>query len=129
VEASCGYGFWGPPDLTAQAAQGTDSCVSAWATVSCEYGGDYGGYSSDLTEYLGSPEYAAWQESIDGRAAKVVTATMGASLVAAVHFPVVDPELKGVRLTLWALCEDATGQQDALSALRSITFTAFSGLY
>jgi hypothetical protein len=106
----------------AQPAQGTDSCLNAWTTGSCTYHGDFGAFSSDLSEYDGSPEYQQAQVSIDGRSAKLVTALSGALSVAAVHFGQVDPEVDGLRLTIWTECEDKAGQQDAMAAFGTIKF-------
>jgi hypothetical protein len=74
----------------------------------------------------GSAQYTALQESIDGRAALVVTAAAKESLRAAVFFREVDPAVEGIRLTISANCQDIAGQQDALKLFRSIAFTAVS---
>ncbi|HWO13478.1 MAG TPA: hypothetical protein VNN80_28450 [Polyangiaceae bacterium] len=121
VQAVCGYGFHAPPDVMMRALVGIDSCIDGWSASSCAYTGDYGGYSSDLTEYEGSPQYQETRESIDGRDAKLVTLA-DEGLVAAVHFASVDPAVPGLRLTVGADCQDAAGQQDALTVFRSIRF-------
>jgi len=96
--------------------------VNGWATGNCVYLGDYGGFSSDLREYKEAMQYEETQESIDGRAAKVVTAVSDEFLIAAVHFPRVEREAEGIRLTVSANCQDGLGQQDALRIFRTITF-------
>ena len=121
-QASCGYAFRAPPELMMQALQGTDSCVDGWATGNCVYHGDYGGFSSDLREYQEALQYEETQESIDGHAAKVVTAVSDEFLIAAVSFPRVDQENERIRLTIAANCQDGPGQQDALRIFRTITF-------
>lgn len=122
VTVPCGYAFRAPPELMMQALQGTDSCVNGWATGNCVYLGDYGGFSSDLREYEEAMQYQETQESIDGRAAKVVTAVSDEFLIAAVYFPRVQRETEGIRLTVSANCQDGPGQQDALRIFRTITF-------
>jgi hypothetical protein len=122
VESSCGYGFRAPPDLMQRTVGNIDSCVDGWATRSCVYTGDYGGFSSDLEEYEHFPQYEESRELIDGQAAKVVTAMADEFLLAAANIPHVDGVLQGVGLTVWAECQDTAGRQDALSAFRTITF-------
>jgi hypothetical protein len=126
VEAHCGYSFLAPPGVVVRAGQPFDSCLDDWTTQSCEYSGDYGLFSSELEELKGSAQYTALQESIDGRAALVVTAAAKESLRAAVFFREVDPAVEGIRLTISANCQDIAGQQDALKLFRSIAFTAVS---
>jgi hypothetical protein len=122
VEVHCGYSFMAPPDVVAAAAQGTDSCIDEWVTSGCMHAGDYGSYSSDLSEYAGQPEYAETRATIDGRSARLLTVTTpDQGLVAAAHFPRVDTA-GVVKLTVWAGCDDAAGQQNALLSFRTITF-------
>jgi hypothetical protein len=119
VEAHCGYSFLAPPGVSVREAAGTDSCVDVWTASGCMQSGDYGGFSSNLSEYVGQPEYAATRENIHGRDATLVTATMPEQgRVAAAHFPEVGVE--GVTLTVWANCEDVAGQQAALTSFRTI---------
>jgi hypothetical protein len=121
VEAHCGYSFLAPPGVNVRRAMGTDSCVDGWTTRGCMQRGDYGGYSSDLSEYVGEPEYASTRENIQGREATLVTVTMaGLGRIAAAHFPEVGVD--GVTLTVWASCEDTESQQTALTSFRTITF-------
>jgi hypothetical protein len=122
VQANCGYGFQAPAELTAIDRQGEDSCLDSWSTPGCAYAGDHGSYSSNLSELVGQPQLVVREESIDGRAAKLVTALQDGSFVAAVNFPQVSPDEPGVRLTVSATCDDSAGQQDALRAFRTITF-------
>lgn len=123
IEASCGdYSFRGPPDMRAQPAQGIDSCVERWTTSSCDYASDYGGFSSDLSEYREAMDYQEREETISGRAAKLVTATFDSEprYLAAITIPDVDRARMGLRLTLGASCRSSAGQEDALSVFRSL---------
>lgn len=121
VSAHCGYSFLAPQGVSVLAAQGTDSCIDVWTASGCMQRGDYGAYSSDLSEYLGKPEYASTRENIHGRDAKLVTATTTEQgRIAAAHFPELD--VNGVSLSVWAGCEDAPGQQAALTSFRTIIF-------
>lgn len=122
VESHCGYSFLAPPGVRVRAGQPFDSCTDDWTIRSCEYFGDYGKFSNDLEELKGSAQSTALQESIDGRAALVVTAPAKDSLVAAVYFREVDPDVEGLLLTISAHCQDSAGQQDALKLFRSIAF-------
>ena len=121
VESACGYGFHAPADLMKRTVAGIDSCVDQWASASCVYSGDYGAFSSPLTEFEDSPGYAQTQESIDGREAKLVTAVSDDRFVAGVNFPQVH-QGSDIRLTLVGMCEDEAGQDDAVRVLKSITF-------
>lgn len=124
MQADCGYGFRAPPEMMEVESQGTDSCVDGWSTPGCTYSGDYGAFSSNLTEYVGQPQYEAVQESVDGRAAKFVTAMADGFLVAAVHIAEIDPATPSLGLTVAANCRDAEGQQDALAVFKTIDFGA-----
>src|SRR5262245_13552865 len=57
VQAACGYVFRAPPELMPVEVGSIDSCVDGWSTPGCMYRGDYGAFSSDLSEYLGEPQY------------------------------------------------------------------------
>jgi hypothetical protein len=60
------------------------------------------------------------REVIHGRQARLVTATTAAQgRVAAAYFPEVG--VTDVTLQVWASCEDAAGQQAALTSFRTIT--------
>lgn len=124
IDATCGeYSFRAPPETTAQEAQGLDSCREKWTTPSCDYAADYGGFSSDLSEYREAMSYEELQEVISGREAKLVTAVLADTeprYLAAVTIPEVDPAVMGIRLTLDARCQSSTGQRDALSVFRTI---------
>lgn len=122
VHASCGYSFDAPPHVHEAPVQGIDSCVNRWNVGTCVYHGDYGAFSSDLSEYRELPEYRESQRSIDGRSAKLVTARSESGFIAAAQFPEVGRGPVGTRLTVWATCEDASGQQEALAAWGSIQF-------
>jgi hypothetical protein len=119
VHASCGYSFDAPPDATEDPAQGIDSCVNRWNVGTCVYWGDYGAFSSDLSEYEELPDYRESQRSIAGRSAKLVTARSESGFIAAAQFSEVGG---GARLTVWATCADESGQQEALAAWGSIRF-------
>jgi hypothetical protein len=122
VDMHCGYSFMAPPDVVARAALGTDSCIDEWVTSGCIQRGDYGAYSSDLSEYAGQSQYAETRATIDGRAATLLTVTTPDQvLVAAAHFPRVDAAGL-VKLTVWAACNDAAGQQNAHLSFQTITF-------
>jgi hypothetical protein len=119
VEAHCGYSFLAPPGVSVRSAEGTDSCIDVWTASGCMQRGDYGGFNSNLSEYVGKPEYVLSRESIHGREAKLVTAkTAEQGRIAVAHFPELDAN--GVTLTVWASCEDAAGQQAALTSFRTI---------
>jgi hypothetical protein len=120
VESSCGYGFDAPPDVTELAVQGIDSCVDAWTTGSCEYHGDYGGFSNDLSGYSDLPEFRLTEKSVGGRAARVMTARSGDAFVAAVYIPGLDADER-IALTLWGECADKSGQTEALAAFGTVT--------
>lgn len=124
IEATCGnYSFRGPPETTAQEAEGVDSCREKWSTQSCEYAADYGSFSSDLSEFRETMSYEELQEVISGRDAKLVTAVLTDTeprYLAAVTIPDVDPTVQGIRLTLDARCRSSAGQQDALSSFRTL---------
>lgn len=122
VEASCGFSFHAPPGVMEKDVQGIDSCVNEWSTSSCVYRGDYGAFSSDLTEYQGLSEYREAAKTIDGRSAKLVTARSASAFIAAAQFPEVGGGSPGTRLTVWAECEDKAGQLDAMAAWESLTF-------
>jgi hypothetical protein len=121
VEVHCGYSFMAPPEVMAGATQGIDSCIDEWVTSGCMHRGDYGAFSSDLSEYAGQPQYVETRATIDGRSARLLTVTVpDQGLVAAAHFPRVDTA--GVKLTVWAGCEDAAAQDNALLSVRTIRF-------
>jgi hypothetical protein len=122
VEASCGFRFEAPPEVTFQDVQGIDSCVDSWTTHGCDNGGSFGGYNSDLSEYEQYPDHAATNEPIAGLVAKVVTARTPEGLAAAVHFPPEHDYEPDVTLTVWAVCSDGAGRQTALQSFRTITF-------
>ena len=122
VQADCGYSFRAPPEMMAVERQGTDSCIDGWSTPRCMYSGDYGAFSSNLSEYIGEPQYEVARETIDGRSAKLVTAMAFGSFVAAVNIAEVDPATPGLGLTVSASCDDVDGQQDALRVFRTIHF-------
>ncbi len=122
VQSSCGYSFDAPPDVTEETGQGIDSCVNRWTAGTCVYWGDYGAFSSDLSEYQTLPGYRESQRSIDGRSAKVITAGSESRFIAAAQFPEVGGDSPGIRLTVSAECKDEAGQQEALAAWGSIRF-------
>jgi hypothetical protein len=122
VEAHCGYSLMAPPDVMAYAAAGTDSCIDEWVASGCMHVADYGWYSSDLSEYAGQEQYEETRTTIDGRSARLLTVTTPEQdLVAAVHFPGVDSS-GFIKLTVWAGCDDAAAQQNALLSFQTITF-------
>ena len=121
VQAQCGYSFRAPPELVAVESQGIDSCIDGWTSPRCTYTGDYGGFSSDLSEYVDQPQYEMARATIDGRTAKLVTAmAVGGSFLAAVNIAEIDPATPGVGLTVSASCGDVNGQQDALRVFSTI---------
>lgn len=123
VQAQCGYSFRAPPELEAVESQGIDSCIDGWSSPRCTYTGDYGGFSSDLSEYASQPQYEMAPATIDGRSAKLVTArAFGGSFLAAVNIAEIDPATPYVGLTVSAACGDVNGQQDALRVFRTIEF-------
>jgi hypothetical protein len=122
VEVHCGYSFMAPLDVMARAGQGTDSCIDGWVASGCVHAADYGGYSSDLSEYAGHEQYMETRATIDGRSARLLTVTTpDQGLVAAAHFPRVDTA-GFVKLTIGATCDDAAAQQSALLSYRTIRF-------
>jgi len=120
VQSSCGYRFQAPPEMTALERQGTDSCVDGWSTASCMYSGDYGAFSSNLSEFIDQPQYQALRETIDGRSARLVTALAYGFYVAAVNIAEIDPATPGLGVTVSANCGDVDGQQDALRVFRTL---------
>ena len=122
VQADGGYSFRAPPEMMAVESEGTDSCTDGWSTPGCSYSGDYGAFSSNLTEYIGQPQYEAVRDSVDGRAAKFVTAMAYGFLVAAMNIAEIDPATPGLGLTVAASCSDAEGQQEALGVFKTIHF-------
>lgn len=121
VKAHCGYSFLAPQGVSVRAAEGIDSCIDVWTASGCMQRGDYGAFNGNLSEYVGEPEYASTGENIHGRDAKLVTVTTAEQgRIAAAHFPELD--VNGVTLRVWAGCEDAPGQQAALTLFRTIIF-------
>jgi hypothetical protein len=123
VESSCGYSFDAPPDVTKRAVQGIDSCVDAWTAGSCEYHGDYGWYSNDLSGYSDLPEFHLTEKPVGGRAARVMTARSEDAFIAAVYIPGLDAGDEQIALTLWGQCEDKPGQTEALAAFGTVTIS------
>jgi hypothetical protein len=123
VEASCGFRFEAPPEVTFQDVQGTDSCVDNWTTHGCDNGGSFGVYNIGLGEwYEQYPDPAATIEPIAGLVAQVVTARTPEGLAAAVLFPPESEDAPNLTLAVWAVCSDGAGRQTALQSFRTITF-------
>jgi hypothetical protein len=82
VEVHCGYSFMAPPEVTAGATQGIDSCIDEWVTSGRMHRGDYGAFSSDLSEYAGQPQHVETRATSDGRSARLLAGSVATWLAA-----------------------------------------------
>lgn len=115
-----------PPSWTYQPEQGIDSLVGSFSGDGVSLSFDYGWYSNSLP-YDDDPAYEVHQESIDGRAAKVVAAR-GPAGTTGVYIPLAVKPAAGengmaTRLRISGMDLTAAQQHTVMQILRSVRFS------
>ncbi len=135
IDAEGKFTFLVPPDMEAEAVEGTDSYVGQYRGNSLRLGFDYGQWSDDLcnAQYTAQkPQYAEVTTQIGGQQARLVTFYEPAPkmdyefpYIAVVCFPDVGTEGLGgkITLTMWANGKGRAEQQTAEKIFQSIQFS------
>lgn len=126
VESSCGYTFFGPPDIVDEEGRGFDSCFDRWLTDSCEIDGQVAVVTGPPAQLprAGLIDVEESTETIDGRTARLATATIRDAppayrFLGDVIFA--EDDLRP-RARVTARCSTEAARDETLTLFRSIEF-------
>ena len=115
--------FLAPAGMEPTSARGVDTSFGEWRGHDLIVRVDSGLFVDPLTRYGSQPNVRAWDESIDGRLARIVTFDQAdGSRFTAAHFAgLQDPAGRPSKLTLVVISGDQTADE-AMQVVRSIRF-------
>ena len=116
------FTFSSPVALEPAATQGIDSAVGEWHGPNLLVRSDYGPFSDPLTSQRTAPNRQAFEETIDGRPARIVSFDEAdGSRFTAVHVAGPGGAPAG-KLTLVVISRGERSADEALRMLRSVRF-------
>ena len=119
------FTFRAPCTLQAAPQKGADSLVGEYTDTGLVLDYDYGGYSSDLTEYQSWSSYEKQTVVVGGKSGYIVTAVdpgpdAGLAYMAGLYVPSADS--MGDKLSFIASCDSAARQSAAVAILKTVAF-------
>jgi hypothetical protein len=125
------FSFSLPPDMERVPVQGIDSRVGQFRGPLCTLSFDYGFYSTSFPETARQPDYRESTTAIDGRAARILTATyadradglryFAGLAIADVGVPA-RPPFGPTKLSMSVSCSAPEGQEIAVRIFDSLAF-------